>query len=449
MTGSRYLLARGKDSLLVDAGLFQGLKSLRLKNWDPVAFDAKSLGWVALTHAHIDHCGYLPRLVRSGFKGRVLCTPPTADLLPLMLMDTAKLQEEDAKYLNRTGQSKHKPALPLFTSEDVLKTVALLEPVDYGVKKELGAGLSVEFIDVGHILGSAMVLAEASEAGKRVRVLFSGDVGRYDMPLPPDPLPPPECDALVIESTYGNRQHGSARPEDELEKVVKEIVKNSGILLIPAFAVGRSQQILFILRELETAGRIPALPVHLDSPMAYATTDIYLKYLKEGRVRMDRLKGSKSIVGGRIKVHKSVQESRQLAKLKGPAVVISSSGMLAGGRILHHLREFMPRPSTVLAIAGYQAEGTRGRLLLDGARSVRIYGQDIEIKGSVVNLHGFSGHADADELMRWTSSIKQPPKRVFVTHGEEKAALSFAERLRSERGWNASVPSLHEMVDLG
>lgn len=448
VTGSKYLLSRGTDKLLVDCGQFQGLKALRLKNWEPPPFKASEVNWVALTHTHIDHCGYLPRLVGEGFRGPVLCTPPTVELLKIVLMDAAKLQVEDAERHNRMGTSLHKPALPLFDHEDVEKTLELVQSVEYGVDRRLGEKLSIRFVDVGHILGSAMIRVTAEDEGRSASVLFSGDVGRYNMPLPPDPQAPPPCDYLVVESTYGNRRHDSADPKEELFRVVDKVVKNRGILLVPAFAVGRSQQILFMLRELTNAKRIPLLPVHLDSPMAYATTEVYLKYMASHKVPMDALQGGGSIVGGNVTLHKSSQDSRRLAGLKGPAVVIASSGMLAGGRILSHLQNFMPQPTTVLAIAGYQAEGTRGRALLEGKKVIRVFGEEVQIRGEVVDLDGFSGHADCEELMRWTGGLAGAPKKVFVTHGEEAQALAFAERLKKERGWDVVVPAMNETAAL-
>ncbi|MBI4349402.1 MAG: MBL fold metallo-hydrolase [Elusimicrobia bacterium] len=447
VTGSKYLLRRGGASLLVDCGMFQGLKELRLRNWTAPAFDPKAVTAVALTHTHIDHCGYLPRLVRSGFAGQVLCTPPTADLLPIVLKDAAKLQQEDADFFNKHGLSKHKPAEPLFTEDDVERTLGLLQVVEYGRPFKAAEALEATFLDVGHILGSAMVHVRAGSDGVQRTVLFSGDVGRYDAPLTPDPTVPPPSDYVVVESTYGNRTHGAERPIDELERVVKMVLKTGGVLLVPAFAVGRSQQLLYLLRQLESAGRIPRLPIHVDSPMAFATTEVYLKYLESGQARMDPLTGG-PMVGENIRLHKSVEESRRLADLRGPAVVIASSGMLAGGRVLHHLKNFLTREGSVLAIAGYQAMGTRGRLLLDGKRTVKIYGEEIVIRGSVVDMDGFSGHGDSNELMRWLGGLSGAPRKVFVTHGEPDQSAALGERITREKGWATHVPEMDEQVEL-
>lgn len=448
VTGSKHLLECGGESLLVDCGMFQGLKELRLKNWEPFPFSATGLTGAVITHCHIDHCGMLPRLVRLGFGGSAFCTPPTAEILPIVLADTAKLQEEDAAFLNREGLSKHTPALPLFDQADVQSTIRKLSPVNYGAPFQVGRRFSVRLIDVGHILGSAMAEVTVRDDNRAVKVLFSGDVGRYETPLTPDPEAPPECDYLLIESTYGNRLHSNEKPHDELEALVKKVVATRGILLIPAFAVGRSQQILFILKELQNAGRIPQVPIHLDSPMAFQTTEIFLRYLAGRQVRMDAVQGGGSIAGPNVKLHKSQEESRKLSELKGPAVLISSSGMMSGGRVLSHAQNLLPLASTVVAFAGFQAIGTRGRRLLDGEKTVRIRGAEVQVRAEIADLGGLSGHADYQELLTWTSGLPKPPKTAFVVHGEEAPAEAFAQKLRDQRGFQAVVPSLHQTVEL-
>ena len=448
VTGSKYLLQAGPENLLIDCGMFQGVKELRLRNWTPPRFDARTIPFMALTHTHIDHCGYLPRLVNAGFAGKILCTPPTADLLPIVLKDAAKLQEEDAYRYNKLGVSKHDPALPLFTEEDVERTLKLVQPLEYGARFNAGQRFSLRFLDVGHILGSAMVEVTAQANGKSTVVVFSGDVGRYDAPLTPDPQAPPACDYLLVESTYGNRKHGPEKPIDQLEGVVKKVLKSGGVLLIPAFAVGRSQQLLFLLGELKNAGRIPELPVHVDSPMAFDTTAVYLKYLKNHQAVMDAIEGGGAIISRNVQLHKTAEDSRRLADLKGPAIVIASSGMLSGGRVLQHLKNFMTKPGSVLALSGYQAEGTRGRDLLEGKRSVKVFGEQISIQGEVVDMAGFSGHGDSDELMRWVSGLPKPPREVFVTHGEESQSLALADRIKREKGWTTRVPVMDEEIEL-
>jgi metallo-beta-lactamase family protein len=437
VTGSKYLLTTSGGRLMIDCGQFQGRKELRDRNWQPLPFKASDVDWLAITHAHIDHCGYLPRFVKNGFDGTIFCTPATAELLPIMLYDAAKLQEEDAAFYNRSGLSKHKPALPLFTEEDVTAALRLIKPVDYGAPLPLAPGVELGFTDVGHILGSSMIQVRADGTS----ILFSGDVGRYDMPLTPDPEPPPECEYLVIESTYGDRKHArDAEPAGKVAALVQEVHRTGGILLFPAFAVGRSQQLLYILRELTTSGKIPRTPIHVDSPMAFETTRLYARYMKEKRVAMDALTDGGGLMNKTIELHRTVEESRRLARLKGPAILIASSGMLTGGRILHHLKTLLPRESTVVAIVSYQAEGTRGRVLLQGTKTLRIFREEVPVNAKVVEIGGFSGHADCDELARWTSSLKAP-KTVFVTHGEPGPAQAFAARLTSERGWKTVVPA--------
>ncbi|MBI4677538.1 MAG: MBL fold metallo-hydrolase [Elusimicrobia bacterium] len=448
VTGSKYLLECGGETLLIDCGMFQGLKELRLKNWEPTPFSTTGLGAVVLTHCHIDHCGFLPRIVRQGFAGPVFCSQPTAEILPIVLADTAKLQEEDAAFFNKAGLTRHEPALPLFSQADAQSAVRRLAPVAYGAPFQAGRRFTVRLFDAGHILGSAMAEVTVQDQDRTVKVLFSGDVGRYDAPLTPDPDPPPDCDYLLIESTYGSRLHSGEHPHDELEAVVRKVLATRGILLIPAFAVGRSQQILFILKELQNLRRIPALPIHLDSPMAFETTAIYLRYLAGRQVKLDAIQGGGSIASPNVKLHKSQQESRQLSELAGPAVIVSSSGMMSGGRVLHHAQNLLPLSSTVVAFAGFQAEGTRGRRLIEGEKTVRIHGALVPVRAEVVDLGGFSGHADYQDLLTWTSGISRPPKTVFVVHGENSAAEDFAQKLRNQRRWQAVVPSMHQTAEL-
>ncbi|MBI5209147.1 MAG: MBL fold metallo-hydrolase [Elusimicrobia bacterium] len=448
VTGSKYLLSCGGENLLIDCGMFQGLKELRMKNWEPTPFPCTGLDGVVLTHCHIDHCGYLPRLVRQGFTARVHCTPPTAEILPIMLADTAKLQEEDAAFFNRAGLSQHTPALPLFTQADVEATVKLFTTAGYGRPFKVGRRFTVRFLDSGHILGAAIAEVSIQDGDRLVKVVFSGDVGRYDAPMTPDPEGPPASDYLVIESTYGDRLHTNASPHDELTEVVQKVVRSRGVLLIPAFAVGRTQQILFILKELQNAGRIPTLPIHLDSPMAFKTTDIYLRYLANHQVKLDVLKGGGTIVGPNVNTHRTADDSRKLDKLRGPAIIISASGMMSGGRVLRHAGNLLPLRSTVLALAGFQAEGTRGRRLLEGEKTLKIFGALVPVEAEVVDLAGFSGHADYQELLTWTAGLTTPPKTAFVTHGETGASEALAAKLRAQRRWNVVVPTLHQAVEL-
>jgi len=449
VTGSRHLLTVNKDRLLVDCGAFQGLKELRLRNWDALPFEPWSVDWVVLTHAHIDHVGYLPRLVRDGFRGPIYCTPPTRDLLGLLLRDAAHLHEEEAEYRNWKGTTRHKPAKPFFETEDVIKTLRLVQAHPYGQWKEISKQISFRYADVGHLLGSAMIEVHVDDGGTRRRILFSGDVGRYGVPLYPDPGPPPECDVLLVESTYGDRTHSGEDLFDQVEGLARKVFARGGVLLVPAFAVGRAQQVIHILRTLMESKRLPEVPIHVDSPMAVDATKLYSRYPAEHRMD-DPIAGGEppKITGPFVVLHRTREESKRLNSFEGPGVVISASGMLTGGRVLHHLRHYLPDHRNMVILAGYQAAGTRGRALSDGAAAIKVHGQMVSVRAEIGSIHGLSGHADADELMRWLSGLASAAHRVFVVHGEARSAEAFAERLRRERGWDAQAPALDQVVEI-
>ncbi|MBI3448268.1 MAG: MBL fold metallo-hydrolase [Acidobacteria bacterium] len=449
VTGSRYLLSADNDRLLVDCGAFQGLKELRLRNWNPPPFEPWRVDWVVLTHAHIDHVGYLPRLVREGFRGPVYCTPPTHDLLSLMLMDAAHLHEEEAEYRNWKGTTKHRPAKPFFETEDVVRTMRLVQSHPYGTVKELSRHLSFRFADVGHLLGSAMIELHAEDAGRKLDILFSGDVGRYDVPLYPDPGPPPQCDVLLVESTYGDRSHSPEDLFDQIEALARRAFERGGVLLVPAFAVGRAQQVIYILRTLMERKRLPELKIHIDSPMAVDATKLYSQYPAEHRQDDPTPGGEPSkLTGPYVVLHRTREESKQLNSFEGPGVVISASGMLTGGRVLHHLRHYAPDPRHVIMLAGYQAAGTRGRALADGAGTLKLHGISVPVRATIGTVHGLSGHADAGELMKWLEPLRGKSRRAFVVHGEPHSADTFAKRLHDELGWDARAPQLDEVVEL-
>jgi metallo-beta-lactamase family protein len=449
VTGSEYLLEVNARRLLVDSGMFQGEKALRLRNWSAPGFDPARIDAVVLTHTHLDHIGRVPRLVKQGFRGPIYCTPPTAELAEILLLDAAHLQEEDAEYLNRKGLTKHKPALPLFDEGDVREALGLLHPVPKGETRELDGAISFCYREAGHLLGAASADVRVLEAGRETRILFSGDVGRFDAILTKDPVPAPDADYLVVESTYGNRRHPALSILDQLEGVLKRTFARGGVLLIPAFAVGRAQQMIWMMDELVTQGRLRPFPIHLDSPMAVDATRIYAAHPEAHRVALGNLAGRSLLLGQFVHLSRTRAESEALNKLKGPAVIISSSGMLAGGRILHHCRVRLPHPENTLLITGYQAAGTLGRALLDGAHVVRIHKGEVPVLAQVCDLKGLSGHADADEMMRWLSGVQKPPRKVFVTHGEEDAAEALAARIARERGFVAHAPELGESWDLG
>lgn len=447
VTGSQYLLEAGGARVMVDCGQFQGAKELRLRNWAEPSYDPRSVDALILTHTHLDHIGRVPRLVKQGFKGPIYCTPPTLDLAAVLLKDAAHLQMEDAQYLNRKGLSKHTPALPLFDELDVEACLPQFKAVSLGQEVRIGETVRFTYRDAGHLLGAASVDLHVRENGRELRILFSGDVGRYGAVLTKDPDPAVDADYLVVESTYGNRAHPQISIEDQLERVLKQTFARGGVLLIPAFAVGRAQQMIFLMDKLVTSGRLRPFPIHLDSPMAIDATRIYAHYPEAHAVNLDGIGGRSLLYGKWITLHRTRAESEALNKFKGPGVIISSSGMLSGGRVLHHCRQRLPHPENTLLITGYQAAGTLGRVLLDGAHTVRIHKGEVPVLAQVTDLKGLSGHADAGEILRWLAGVKNA-KRVFFTHGEADAAEALAGRLLKERGLATYVPDWDETVEL-
>jgi metallo-beta-lactamase family protein len=444
VTGSRFLIDSSGRRVLIDCGLFQGLKDLRLRNWDKPPFAPAAIDAVVLTHAHIDHSGWLPRLVREGFRGPIYSTPATRDLAQILLLDAARLQEEDAEYANRKGYSKHHPALPLFTEQDARRALRLMKGVNHGVWFE-AAGLRVRFMNAGHILGSAFVEVGVDEAAGSTTLVFSGDVGRYDAPLHPDPQPPPAADTLVMESTYGDRRHDPQPLAEQIHDPFRRTLERGGIILIPAFAVARAQIVTLMLRRLMESGDLPTVPVHIDSPMAVDVTDLYGRYI--GTHEVDEGVGDgRRLFPRSVTYHRSVEESKRLNDLKGPRIIVSSSGMLTGGRVLHHLRRLMPDPKNLLVLVGYQAAGTRGRALQDGARTLKMHGEIIPMRAKFISLDVLSAHADSAELLRWLHSGPRLPHTTFLTHGEPDSAAALARVLRAE-GLDVKVPGLGDVFE--
>ena len=451
VTGSRYLVEAHDRRYLVDAGLFQGAKELRLRNWADFPVPPSSLAAVVLTHAHVDHAGYLPRLVRDGFSGPVHATPPTGQLLRAVLPDAAHLQEEEARFANKVGSSKHTPALPLFTVKDAQAALASLAPVPFGQRCTLAPGVEFRYHRQGHILGAAAVELRVKAAGGEVlTIYFSGDVGRYAVPILQAPEPFPGATHLVVESTYGDRFHDPGDPAEQLGEVVREAAGRGGVIVIPAFAIDRTQEVLYFLRERLADGAIAPLPISLDSPLAREATAAYRACALEHDAEMRALvrEGVDPMAPAGLTVVGSVEESKRLNEIDGPAIIISASGMATGGRVLHHLRHRLPDPANTVVFVGYQASGTRGRRILDGEREVKIFGEMVPVRAQVRSISSLSAHADADELTIWASGAKRAPSTAFVTHGEPAASQALAARFADRFGWRCVVPALGERVEL-
>jgi metallo-beta-lactamase family protein len=440
VTGSRYLVEADGKRVLVDCGLFQGPKKLRDRNWAAPGFDAAALEAVVLTHAHIDHTGYLPRLCKAGFAGRVFCTRGTADLLRLLLPDSGFLQEEEARHANKWKTSRHQPALPLYTRDDAQKCLEQLVPVDFHDTFEPMPGLVARYTRAGHIVGSGCLRLE--HAG--TRLTFSGDVGRPADPImkPPEPLDP--TDYLVIESTYGDRRHARENIEDALAKVIVETAEKRGVMVVPAFAVGRAQHLLHLIARLRTANRIPDIPVFLDSPMAIDATKLFCDHREDHGLDGEACTAMCKIA----RYSRTTDDSKAIDRRAGPMIVISASGMATGGRVLHHLARFLPDERSTVLFVGYQASGTRGRSLVDGTDELKIYGQYVRVRARIVQLDGLSAHADYSEMIEWLRASKLAPKRVFVTHGEPSAADAMRRRVVEAFGWEALVPEHGATVEL-
>ena len=447
VTGSKYLLETGETRVLFDCGLFQGLKPLRERNWANLPVDARSIHAVVLTHAHLDHCGYLPRLVAQGFRGRIFCTPGTADLCRLVLPDAARLQEEDAREANRRGYSKHAPALPLFTEADAFRALTQLQPVGFHRAVSAAQGVEVSFSPTGHLLGAAAVTATLGDGR---RVVFGGDLGRYDRPVLRDPEPLTSADVLLVESTYGDRRH-QADDGARLAAIVRETVGRGGKVVIPAFAIGRVEEVLYWLKRLEEAGDIPVLPVFLDSPMAVDALGYYTQRVTELDDDMrDGHRPVASFATGRFRTVASPKQSAELVASPTPSVIVSSSGMATGGRVLHHLVRVLPDARNTVLFVGYQAPGTRGRSLVDGASSVRIHGQQVPVSARIERIDAMSAHADSAEIVRWLRGFASPPAATYIVHGEPPAMGALQAAIGRELGtsWHTHAPAYLESVEV-
>lgn len=440
VTGSKTLVTHEGRQLLVDCGLFQGYKNLRTMNWEPFPFDPSTLDAVVLTHAHLDHSGALPLLVKRGFRGPVFATPSTIDVCRILLPDSGRLQEEDAEFANRHKRSKHAPALPLYTEDDAERALRRLEPLPFEQPTDVAGSLHLRLRPAGHILGASSVELTADDSN----VLFSGDLGRPDDPIMRAPAPIARADHVVIESTYGDRLHDTQDAEAALGEVIKRTAARGGIVVVPAFAVGRAQALLYAIYRLKARAAIPDLPVFLNSPMAINMTEIYHRHRAEHRLSVEECSGMCHVA----KMTRTVEESRALNALRYPAVIVSASGMATGGRVLHHIKALGPDRRNTIVFAGYQAAGTRGARLLSGERNIRIHGEDVTIHAEVVSLPGMSAHADAGQLVQWLATAPKPPRGVYLNHGEAGPADALRQRIERELGWSATVPRLGQRVEI-
>ena len=451
VTGSKHLLTVDDYRVMVDCGIFQGLKELRVKNWEPFPLPPSSIDAVILTHAHIDHTGYLPCLVRHGFNGKVYGTPGTVDLSNVMLPDSARLQEEDAAYANKRGSSKHQPAAPLYDERDAAAACRLLTPVNNHQRVQLAKNLSFEFTTAGHILGSSFVCFEFENAqGETRKLVMSGDLGRYNEPIIPDPSSVADADYIVVESTYGDREHPDFDVKARLAEIINETANRGGHVLIPAFAVGRTQQLVYLIRELEDEKRIPILPVFVDSPMAVEATKLYLKHKEDHDLEMAALVDEQRnpLATNNFKLARTVDDSKRVSAFEQPSIVISASGMATAGRILHHMRKRLPDANSTMIFVGYQAEGTRGRRLLNGEKEVKIFGQWVPVNARIETLSNLSAHADYRETLRWLGEFKRAPRKVFLVHGEPEPMQSLKKKIEEKFGWTVETPEYLEKFEL-
>jgi metallo-beta-lactamase family protein len=440
VTGSKYLLEHRGRHVLIDCGLFQGYKQLRLHNWDPFQLPVSDLDAIVLTHAHLDHSGYLPVLVRNGYRGPVYATPATCELVAILLLDSGRLQEEEAEFANRHGFSKHTPALPLYTEKDAERALKLLRPVELHHRVNILPDVAILLRGAGHILGAATVAVTADG----ITLLCSGDLGRLEDPLMFAPESVEQADYLLVESTYGDRKHPQESPQAQLAEVITRTTLRHGITLVPSFAVGRAQLLMYHLYRLKQQHAIPDVPIYLNSPMATDVTHLYQRFGSEHRLSAQDCEGMCSVAH----FVRTTRESIELDQQRTPAVIIAASGMATGGRVIHHLKALAPNPINTLLIPGFQAGGTRGAHIIAGAPSVRIHGKDVPIRAEVVPMETLSAHADADEIMQWLRGFKRPPKHTFVVHGEPNASDVLRRRISVELGWSVSVPEYRENVEL-
>ncbi len=450
VTGSKFHLSNQTHSWLIDCGLYQGLKDLRRRNWHPFPVDLKALNAVMLTHAHIDHSGYIPIVVRDGFKGNVLASEPTVELCKILLPDAGYIQEEDAKFAAKKGFSKHEHPMALYTYQDAVNSLTSLKGVEDREWHNLSDEVRMMLRPAGHILGSRVINISVKEKHRKFNIMFAGDLGTYDSLISVDPGHVKSVNYLVMESTYGDKLHVEENVFERFEKIINTTVARGGKVIIPAFAVGRTQEVLFILRQLDEEGRLPNVPIYLNSPLAIDATDIYLKYAAEQSVFNDKVKaeGEKAFRPSKLVMVQDPEESKQLNALQEPAIILSSSGMMTGGRILHHLKAYLPDPKSTLVMTGFQAAGTRGRSILDGAKAIKIHGMPVAVNSQIEFVDSLSAHADYDDILRWLRGFESPPKKTFLVHGEPDACLGLKRRIEEELHWNVEIPKYLDVVKL-
>jgi len=453
VTGSKYLVEAAGKKLLVDCGLFQGTEDLKERNWNPLPVDLNTISYAVLTHAHLDHTGWLPVLVRDGFRKPIFANPATIELAELLLKDSGHLQEEETQDAIKHRWSKHPQPRALYTSDDVDPVLQLLKPMPRNGGFDISAEFHVESYDAGHILGSSSLELTITENGKKTVIVFSGDIGRYDQPILNDPVTPvtKQIDLLLCESTYGDREHESGDPLELLSNVVNRVVKRGGSIVIPAFAIGRTQTFMYYLRQLENLQRIPKVPVYVDSPMALSATDLYLKHKEDHDLLFarDEQNGGDPLSVHEFHLTRSAEESKQINNVKTPCIIISASGMVTGGRVLHHLAQRLGDARNAVILGGFQAEGTRGRALQEGAKTLSLFGQVVPVLAEIVEMGQFSAHAGKSELLRWLTALQVPPKQVYLTHGEPAAAQSLQQAITEKFRWKASVARYLDAIAVG
>jgi metallo-beta-lactamase family protein len=446
VTGSKYLIEAEGKRLLVDCGLFEGSKDLKQRNWDKLPIDPATIDWVLLTHAHIDHTGYLPRLFRNGYRGPIYANAATHELCAVLLPDSAHLQEEDARFAAKKGYSSHKPPLPLYTVSEAQSVLTQFQDIPSNDTFTISPQFSVRPHDAGHILGARWLELTITEGGKKTLVVFSGDVGRYDQPILNDPESPTHADILLCEATYGDREHATGSVTDELADIINRTAKRGGAVVIPAFAVDRTQLLMYYLRELLEQKRIPDLPVYVDSPMAISVTDLYARYRVDHGLRPQTSADPLNLA--HVHLTRTVEESKKINDVVSPCIIVSASGMITGGRVLHHLAQRLPDSRCAVLLVGYQAEGSGGRALQDGAKFLRIHGEQVPVRAQVVDIGQLSAHAGKSELLRWLSGIQTAPRQTFMVHGEPSGLNSLRDAIVSQHHWAVSIPAYLQSVDL-